>query len=429
MKRRHLLGAVAGAPLIAPPPLAAPFIRPAHAAESVALRAFVSNQHRPDVMRRVFDRFSAANPGVTVQVETGGNTSEVQAQYLNTVLGAKDPSLDVFLLDVIRPAQFAGAGWLVPMDDQLGGGDRAAALAQYLPAYAEADQVGGKLVALPAFADAMFLYYRKDLLEKHGASVPKTWDELTATAKRVLAAESDPQLQGLSFQGAAIEGAVCTFLLPYWSRGKQLVQDGRLTLDRPAAVESWSLWRGFVESGVAKRNVSEVATDDTRREFQAGRVLFAVLWSYGWALFQGADSQVVGKAGVAPLPAVPGGGQSVSCIGGWQWGVSAYGRNRAEATRLARYMSSPEAAKQLAVEASLMPVFPALYQDADVLRAAPWFADALPVMASARSRPVTPRYNEVSDTIRTAHNAVMGGSLTPDAAVSEIEPRLRRVLR
>ena len=111
-------------------------------------------------------------------------------------------------------------------------------------------RVDGKVVALPAFADAMFLYYRKDLLEKHGIQPPQTWDELAAAAKKVTAAEKDPNLQGLSFQGKAIEGAVCTFLLPYWSMGKQLVSNGKLSFDKDAAVKSLKLWKDFVDQGV-----------------------------------------------------------------------------------------------------------------------------------------------------------------------------------
>ena len=43
----------------------------------------------------------------------------------------------------------------------------------------------GKLVALPAFADAMFLYYRKDLLDKYHLPVPQTWSELAKEAKTI----------------------------------------------------------------------------------------------------------------------------------------------------------------------------------------------------------------------------------------------------
>ena len=51
----------------------------------------------------------------------------------------------------------------------------------------------------------MFLYYRKDLLEKHGLPVPKTWAELGQTANKVIAAEGNPQLQGVSFQDVGFQ--------------------------------------------------------------------------------------------------------------------------------------------------------------------------------------------------------------------------------
>jgi multiple sugar transport system substrate-binding protein len=245
------------------------------------LRVFVSSQHRPDVWRKAFDMYEAKNPNVKVTIETGGNTSEAQAQYLNTVMTAKDTSLDVMILDVIRPAQYAAAGWTVPFNETLGS-DAANYMKRYLPAYAEANTVEGKVVALPAFADAMFLYYRKDLLEKHSIQPPQTWDDLAAAAKKITDAEKNTNLQGLSFQGKAIEGTVCTFLLPYWSMGKQLVSNGKLDFDKEAAVKSLAMWKGFVDQGVAKKNIAEVATDDTRKEFQAGNVVFAVNWSYAW---------------------------------------------------------------------------------------------------------------------------------------------------
>ncbi len=400
---------------------------PAAMAQQTNLRVFVSSQHRPDVWRKAFDMYEAKNPNVKVAIETGGNTSEAQAQYLNTVMTAKDTSLDVMILDVIRPAQYAAAGWTVPFNDVLGN-NAEAAMKQYLPAYAEANTVDGKVVALPAFADAMFLYYRKDLLEKHGVKPPTTWDELTAAAKKVMDAEKDPNLQGLSFQGKAIEGAVCTFLLPYWSMGKNLVSNGKLSFDKDAAVKSFKLWKDFVDQGVAKKNIAEVATDDTRKEFQAGNVLFAVNWSYAWGQFQGGESAVKDKVGVVKLPAVAG-GQPASCLGGWEWGVSAYSNNKTEAQKFVQYLSSPETSEFMAINAALLPAFADKYTDPDVTKAVPWFAEAKPVVETAKARPVTPRYNEVSEIIRTSVNAVLAGTTTPEQAADQMEGRLRRVLR
>jgi multiple sugar transport system substrate-binding protein len=395
-------------------------IAPGIAAADADLRIFISSQHQPDVWRQVLDKYQEQNAGITVTIETGGNTSEAQSQYLNTVMSAEDPTLDVLILDVVRPAQFAAANWTHPID----GVD----MGKYLPAYAEANTIEGKVVALPAFADSMFLYYRKDLLEKHGVAVPTTWEELRAAAKTVLAAEGNPDLQGLSFQGKAIEGAVCTFLLPYWSQGKNFVENGKLTLDEPAALASMQLWKSFAEDGTAKKNISEVATDDTRKEFQAGNAVFAVNWSYAWAQSQSDESAVKGNVGVARLPAMEG-GQSATCLGGWEWGVSAYSEHPEDAVALVKYLSSPEVAKHMAIHGSLMPAFPEVFEDPEVLAAVPWFADAKSVVETARPRPVTPRYAEVSETIRTTFNAVLAGVTSPEDGVAEIKARLARVLR
>lgn len=398
-------------------------------AEDVQLHVFAGGANqRPDLLRKIFDEYEHRNPGVKVQIETGGATSELQRQYLSTVLSAKDSTLDLLTLDIINPAQFATAGWLEPLDTYLGA-DKDKLLASYLPVYAKADVVRNKLVALPFFADAMFLYYRKDLLEKYHLQVPKTWDELALVSKKIKEGEKDG-IQGLSFQGAAIEGAVCTFLLPYWSQGKDL-QDasGKLSLDKPAAIKSLKLWQGFVDQGVAKRNAAEVATGDTVNEFKAGKVLFGINWGFAWDRFQeDKDSVVKDKVGVAVLPAVAGGKQ-VSCIGGWQVGVSAYSKHKLEAAKLARYLSTPEVSKKLAIEGSLLPVYPQVYADPDVTRAVPWFASAGPVVQNARARPVTPRYGEVSDKIRTVTHSAVAGAVTAEQAVDDIDSGLSRVLR
>ena len=403
---------------------------PPLAQADTVLRVFVGGANqRPDVARKMFDEYEKQHPGVKVQLESGGATSELQRQYLSTVLGAKDSTLDVFIIDIINPAQYAAAGWIEPLDSYLGVKDVKQYMSRYLPAYATADVVNGKIVALPDFADAMFLYYRKDLTDKYGVKPPATWDELAAAAKKIQQGENNANLQGLSFQGAPIEGAVCTFLLPYWSQGKEFQQGSKLSLDKRAAVKGLDMWLGLVDQGVAKKNIAEVKTGDTVNEFMAGNVVFAINWGFAWDLFQSdANSKVKGKVGVAKLPAMAG-GQPATCIGGWQWAVSAFSKNKAEAAKLVTFMSSPPVSKYLAVNASLLPVYANVYSDPDVLKANPWYGLALPVVESAKSRPVTARYAEVSDVIRTQTSAALARVAKPDATVDEIENRLQRVLR
>jgi multiple sugar transport system substrate-binding protein len=400
----------------------------AHAQDPVHLKVYVGGQQRPDIVRSLFREYEAANPGVKVSLEVGGASSDLHQKYLNMVLTARDTTLDAFLIDIIRPAQFAAAGWAEPLNAYLGA-DLENVMSRYLPAYRAANTIDGKVIALPALADSLFLYYRKDLLDKYGEQPPATWPELARIAKKIQAGEKNPDLQGLSFQGKAVEGAVCTFLLPYWSQGGEIIRDGRLSFDRAKAEAGLAMWLAMVKEGVAKKNAAEISTDDTRKEFQAGRVVFGVAWGYAWNHFQkGTDTKVAGKVGVVTLPAMPG-GESVSCMGGWNWAVSAFSRQKPAAVALVRWLSSPYVAKQLAIRGSFHPAFTSVYEDPEVLAAVPWFKDALPVVASARARPVTPVYKQVSDALRINTNTVIAGVKTPAQALDEIESRIARALR
>ena len=404
----------------------------AQAQEPITLRVFAGGQgQRPDLTRKLLATYMQRNPGLLIETESGGATSDLQRQYLSTVLNAKDPAIDVYLIDIVNPAQYFGAGWLEPLDAYLG--PAATVLKPYLPAYATSNVIKGKLAAMPAWADAMFIYYRRDLLEKNGVTEPKTWDELAAAAKQIQAAEKSagqPALQGLSIQGAPIEGAVCTFLLPYWSQGKAFNDaNGKLTLDRAAAARGLQQWLTMVDQGVIKKNVAEVKTPDTNNEFKAGQVIFALNWSYAWDRYQqDADSRVKGRVGVMALPAVAG-GERVTCLGGWQWAVSAYSRHKAEAAKLVHFKASPEASKLLAIQGALLPTTAALYTDPDVVQAVPWFKDAAAGVVAGKSRPLSSEYGRVSDIIRTTTSAVLARTRTPAEGAGDIGSRLGRMMR
>ena len=416
-------------PWLAAAALLAGLCAPGVAWAQTQLRVFSGGTNqRPDLMRVLFDQYQKQNPGVTITIETGGATSELQRQYLSTVLNAKDASIDLYMIDIVNPAQYFGAGWLEPLNAWFG--EPAAALKPYLPVYATSNVIDGKIAAMPAFADAMFMFYRKDLLAKHGVAEPKTWDELTTAAKKIQAAEHNPNLQGLSIQGAPIEGAVCTFLLPYWGQGKDFNDAaGKMTLDNAAATKGLTQWLTMVDQGVIKKNVAEVKTPDTVNEFKAGQVVFAINWGFAWDRFKDdGDSQVKGKVGVMPLPAMDG-GRSASCVGGWQWAVSAFSKNKAAAAGLVKHLASAESSKFLAVEGSLLATYQGVYTDADVVKQVPWFKDAANVVIAGKSRPMSKDYGQVSDIIRTTTSAVLARTKTPAEGVNEIESRLTRVMR
>jgi multiple sugar transport system substrate-binding protein len=152
-------------------------------------------------------------------------------------------------------------------------------------------------------------------------------------------------------------------------------------------------------------------------------------WGYVWARSQNdADSTVKDKVGVVPLPGFTA-DKPATCIGGWQLAVSAFSKNKQAAVNLAKYLSSPEVAKMQAIAASHLPVFPEVYTDPDVLKANPWFAQALPVVQTARARPVSPAYPRISEIMRTNMNAFLAGAKTADAALADMTRDLGQVIR
>src|SRR5262249_51982467 len=118
----------------------------------------------------------AAKSGNTVRVVPApASSNERYFLYLDQ-LERKDGSVDVFQIDVIWPSALAphllDLKPSVPDD----------VLAQHLPAIIKNNTIDGKLVAMPWYTDAGLLYYRKDLLDKHGLQVPATYGDLVAEA-------------------------------------------------------------------------------------------------------------------------------------------------------------------------------------------------------------------------------------------------------
>ena len=201
------------------------------------------------------------------------------------------------------------------------------------------------------------------------------------TAKIIMDGEKNPQLQGFSTAGAPIEGTVCTYLVPLWGAGSELTKDGKLNLDTPQARQPFQLYGRMKQAGVLPKNIAEIPTDRIRIDFQAGNVIFA--HELGLRLEPPRERRRhQGEGQDRRRRSLPHdqGGKSATCIGGWQLAVSAFSKNKAEAVKFARYLSSPEVSKMQAILASHLPVFPSVYKDPEVLKANPWFADALPVV-------------------------------------------------
>ncbi len=65
----------------------------------------------PEVWNQGIADFERQNPGVKVVREIGPQSSTQLHDLLTQKLKNRDTRLDVFVMDVIWPAEFASAGW------------------------------------------------------------------------------------------------------------------------------------------------------------------------------------------------------------------------------------------------------------------------------------------------------------------------------
>ncbi len=87
-----------------------------------------------------------------------------------------DKSLDVMALDVVWTAEFAEAGWALPLSGDPSGQAESDAQENTLPGPLETAQWKGRSYASPITTNTRVLWYRADLMEQP----PTTWDGMVA---------------------------------------------------------------------------------------------------------------------------------------------------------------------------------------------------------------------------------------------------------
>jgi trehalose/maltose transport system substrate-binding protein len=300
----------------------------------------------------------------------------------------------------------------------------------HFPSIIESQTVNGKLVALPIFTDAPALYYRKDLLEKHGREVPKTWAELTETAQFIQDAEragGDADIWGFVWQGNAYEGLTCNALewIKSYGGGQIVEPDGSISVNNENAVTALETVKGWVGT-ISPEGVLAYQEEEARGVWQTGNAVFMRNWPYAYGLGNGDDSAVKGLFGVTTLPVGKDGDTSAATLGGWNVAVSKYSTKQEAAISLALYLAGPEAQKQRAINETNLPTIIALYDDADIAAAQPIIPQWKDVFLNAVPRPSAPtlgKYNEVSAKFWSAvHNTLSGnGSAAENLELLEVE--------
>lgn len=149
------------------------------------------------IMQELSSQYEREHPDV--ELEWVIMEENALRQQLTTDITTNGGQYDVMTIGMFEAPLWGARDWLVPFDEVPADYD----LDDVLQTVRDGLSADGKLYALPFYAESQMTFYRTDLLEAAGETMPEqpTWDDI----ERIAAAIHDPdnQVYGLCLRGKA----------------------------------------------------------------------------------------------------------------------------------------------------------------------------------------------------------------------------------
>jgi multiple sugar transport system substrate-binding protein len=366
----------------------------------------------------------------TIEVSQLPRDSPSQREQLVRRLAANDDSIDIMSLDPPYIPEFAQAGFLAPVPD-----DVAQRVSQGVVQSAiEGSTWNGKLVAVPFWANTQLLWYRKSVAKAADLdmSQPVTWDQV------IQAAKSQDKLIGA--QGIRSESLTVWLNALIESAGGHIIdtvapkpENYRFGLTSDAGVRAAQVMRDVSDSGQVGAGFSTANEDTNATGFEGDDAGFMVNWPFVWPRALSAvkagtlDQSVPDDYGWAIYPRVDADKPAAPPYGGINLGISAFGQHKDLAFAAAECITSDENQAYYFTSNGNPASSIAVYDDPDVLKAFPQAPVIRESLDLAAPRPLTPYYSEVSGGIQREYHPTGGvdPQKTPQAATDLIAAVLR----
>ena len=393
-----------------------------------------------------FNANFSASYGFKVQLDAGAFETTSQHDTYLADFKAQSTDLDVISMDVIWPAEFATAGYLTQMDSVFNSSYQS----QFLKAPIEAGTVNGHIYGVPWFHDSAMLFYRTDILQyanthdiindPNGAP-PATWAQLHDWS---IAMMNDSTLvntfnltSGFVWQGKAYEGLMCDFMEYIGGTGTYSFLNADQTSsiwNESAGIKAALVYmKSLIDDGASPQAVLTYNEEGSKAVWDAGSAIFMRNWPYAYAAslnaaaINGTHNIINSGQQQFNVTTMPAQNASVvdprtSCLGGWQLGVSAYSKNKADAQKFVMWITSYKQQLTYFLGGGYTPTLKAVYNDPAIINSKQGYVHQfLPVFASALPRPVSAFYPQMSADVFPTLNAYLGGGLSLQQALNKLQ--------
>ena len=378
-------------------------------------------------------------------------------------LTGNDHSLDVMAMDVVWTAEFAEAGWALPLSDDPAGQAEADATDDTLPGPLATATWNRRLYGAPATTNTQLLWYRADLVDQP----PQDWNAMVTDATQLHAAGGPSWIAVQANEG---EGLVVWFNTLLVSAGGQVLsEDGRhVTLTdtpehRAATVAALRIIKSVATAQGADPSITRTDEGSARLAVEQGRAALEVNWPFVLAsLLENAvkggvpflplnqNPELAGSInefgtfvpndeqfriayeasqkvfGFAPYPGVVPGEPAKVTIGGLNLAVTSTTRHRAEAFEAVRCLRNLQNQKYISLAGGLPAVRTSLYSDPQFQAKYPMYTIIRQQLTDAAVRPPTPQYQAVSIRLSAALSPIT--QIDPERTADELTTQVQKAI-
>jgi multiple sugar transport system substrate-binding protein len=378
-------------------------------------------------MAILVEAFERTHPAIRVEVVTLPDNTDVKRTMISGAIKSGINAPDVYLGDVIWPAEFSADHLALPLDDVFG----ETVWKRFPPELVSAATYDGKKYAVPFHADQGLLYYRKDLIK----SVPKTWEDLAVVARQLQTRERFKD--GFVWQGAQYEGLTCNWLEMVGAAGGQVLDDegARSRMTSLESTKALQFMRRLIKENVTPTGVARFTEPDSTKRFASGQAPFMRGWNSAYPEIKERLGQQAGdKVGVAPLPTFSGQPYpGPSTVGGWSLYVNPNTEKLDAVKEFVDWLTDAPA-QRIVARYSLIPTNRNVRSDRNVMGASPTLRVVLAGDTSAEgpklvTRPSdTPAYPNVSKGIYVNIHRALAGESTPEQALADADREINAIL-
>lgn len=353
MKRRQLL--LGAASLVASAALitacgTTPSATPTPAQEPTGTITFWSSLAGMD---KVAAAFNASQNKIKVNFETVPKGASGGYAKLSTAITAGNGP-DVATIEYPQLAQFVSNGQLQPLDGLI---DKSATLDNLSDQARGLVQLGGKTYALPYDTTPMVMWYRKDLLEKAGVEVPKTWDDFEKAGQRVKAVAPNAHLASFYPNDPVVTAGLA------WQAGaKWFSTEGdtwKIGVKDEATQKVANYWQKLIDEKIVK--VEQSFSDEWSADLASSTVVGVLGASWSAPGLQ-SRTKANNQAGQWIAAEVPNWGTpSNGFLGGSSFNIPKGSKNPAAAAKFIEFLTTnPDAVKARGSAGSAYLAFPGL---------------------------------------------------------------------